>query len=150
MLKYIEKTYKLEVNHGYTKRKHLDVNAFTFKERALFETKADRSWRDCIKYNWQTLPEKTPVSEKENTYSKSRALYYEVTLVGNTADINPVRILKQEDCPNAEFEVIENYHILSEGEYTLKELIDKAPAYYVIRYLKERGIENLDIEKNNK
>ena len=150
MLKYIEKTYKLEVNHGYTKRKRLDIDTFIFKERALLETKEDYSWRDCIKYSWATLPEKTLVSRKENTYSKSGALYYEVTLVSHPGDTNPVRILRQEDCPNAEFEVIEDYYILSEGEYTLKELIDKAPAYYVIRYLKEHGIENFNIEENNK
>ena len=49
MLEYIEKTYKLEVNHGYTKRKCLDVDVFTFKERALYKIKEDHAWRDYTK-----------------------------------------------------------------------------------------------------
>ena len=147
MLKYIEKTYELRVNGGYTKKKCLDIDIFCFKERALFETEEEYSWQDSIIYTWETLPETTPVSQKESVYYKSRALFYELTMVGNTRDINPIRTLRQIGCPNATFEVRQVYHILSEGEYTLKELIDKAPAYYVIQYLKERGIKDYPIEE---
>lgn len=151
MLKYIEKTYKLEVNHGYTKRKCLDINTFVFKERALFETENKYSWEKVTKYTWETFPEQIKrLASKNRVLYKSGALAYELLLIDFRGDINPVRNLRQIDCPNAKFVLTEEYHILFEGEYTLKELIDKVPAYYAIEFLKEHGVNGKTLMKEER
>lgn len=166
MYKYVETEYRLNVKNGYTKRKCLDLDVFTFKERCLIDTYRDCSWKDHKEFTWETLPDKTQVSVKDTVYYKSRASFYELRLVNHGSEdpyIVPVRILRQIDCPNATFTFTESNKILFDTDYTLKEVFDKAPAYKVLEYLKEhglnsegiaypkeRGVENFSVEENNK
>lgn len=150
MYKYIETEYRLEVKNGYTKRKCLDLDVFTFKERRLIDTYKDYSWRDYKEFTWETLPDTTQVSAKNTVCYKSRAFFYELRLVNYSSEdpnIHPVRILRQIDCPNATFTLTESNKILFDTEYTLKEVFDKAPAFKVIEYLKERGVKDYSIEE---
>ena len=150
MYKYIETTYELRINNGYTKRKCLDLDVFTFKERRLVDTYKDCSWKDHKEFTWETLPDTTQVSAKNTVYYKSRAPFYEVWLTNYGSEdpcIHPVRVLRQIDCPNATFALTEFNKILFDTDYTLKEVFDSAPARKVIEYLKERGIKDLPTEE---